>query len=113
MDTILSINRRLRDVIWVALFGILLSVPFVAVSAATAQTSITGLDFPGSAAVSGTMRFRFVRPDQNGLPIYGPSNAGVTYIWRAYPRRQGGYYTTLPRTMARTRTRGQTIRLEA
>ena len=68
--------------------------PLAAMSAANAQTTITGIDFPGSAAVSNTMRFRFVRPDQNGLPIYGPSNAGVTYIWRAHPRRQGGYYTT-------------------
>ena len=44
----------------------------------------TGLDFPGSAAVTGTMRFRFLNP----LPIYP-----ATYIWRAYPRRQAGYYT--------------------
>lgn len=43
-----------------------------------------GLDFPGSAAVSGTMRFRFLNP----LAIYP-----ATYIWRAYPRRQAGYYT--------------------
>lgn len=54
---------------------------------------MTGLDFPGSAAVATTMRFKFDRPDLNGLPIYGPSNAGVTYIWRAYPRQQSGYYT--------------------
>jgi len=45
---------------------------------------IAGLDFPGSAAVDTTMRFRFTSP----LPIYP-----ATYIWRAYPRRQAGYYT--------------------
>lgn len=43
-----------------------------------------GLDFPGSAGVRGTMRFRFTRP----LAIYP-----ATYIWRALPRRQSGYYT--------------------
>lgn len=53
----------------------------------------TGLDFPGSAAVSSTMRFKFVDPHTNGLPIYGPSGNGVTYIWRVYPRQQSGYYT--------------------
>jgi hypothetical protein len=58
-----------------------------------AQTAITGLDFPGSAAVSSTMRFKFANPQSNGLPIYGPNGAGVTYIWRAYPRQQAGYYT--------------------
>lgn len=43
-----------------------------------------GLDFPGSDAVTKTMRFRFLNP----LAIYP-----ATYIWRAYPRRQAGYYT--------------------
>jgi len=45
---------------------------------------ISGLDFPGSTAVSSTMRFRFLNP----LPIYP-----ATYIWQAYPRQQNGYYT--------------------
>jgi len=44
----------------------------------------TGLDFPGSSEVKTTMRFRFLNP----LPIYP-----ATYIWRAFPRRQSGYYT--------------------
>jgi hypothetical protein len=60
---------------------------------ALAQGAVTGLDFPGSAAVSTTMRFKFVNPHTNGLPIYGPGGNGVTYIWRAYPRQQAGYYT--------------------
>jgi hypothetical protein len=60
---------------------------------ALAQDAITGLDFPGSDAVSTTMRFKFVNPHTNGLPIYGPGGNGVTYIWRAYPRQQAGYYT--------------------
>ncbi len=45
---------------------------------------ITGLDFQGSAATSGTVRFRFTKP----LAIYP-----ATYIWRVYPRQQNGYYT--------------------
>jgi hypothetical protein len=44
----------------------------------------TGLDFPGSSAVRTTMRFRFPNP----LAIYP-----ATYLWRAFPRRQSGYYT--------------------
>jgi len=50
----------------------------------SATGAISGLNFPGSAAVSTTMRFRFLNP----LAIYP-----ATYIWRAYPRRQAGYYT--------------------
>jgi hypothetical protein len=43
-----------------------------------------GLEFPGSDDVDTTMRFRFDDP----LAIYP-----ATYIWRAYPRRQTGYFT--------------------
>lgn len=53
-------------------------------AAARPAAKISGLDFPGSAAVTTTMRFRFLNP----LPIYP-----ATYIWRAYPRQQAGYYT--------------------
>ncbi len=56
--------------------------------------AITGLDFPGSGGVIKTMRFKFTNPHLNGLPIYGTGGAGVTYIWRVYPRHQDGYYTT-------------------
>lgn len=66
-----------------------------------AAQPVTGLDFPGSAAVTSapsasaprTMRFKFADPHLNGLPIYGPRGAGITYIWRALPRQQAGYYT--------------------
>ncbi len=57
-------------------------------------SAITGLDFPGSAGVTTTMRFKFTNPQNNGLPIYGPGGNGVTYIWRAYPRFQPYYFTT-------------------
>lgn len=59
-----------------------------------APTAQTGLDFPGSAGVSTTMRFEFPDPQLKGLPIWGPNGRGVTYIWRTYPRQQNGYYTT-------------------
>jgi hypothetical protein len=45
---------------------------------------VTGLDFPGSAAVATTMRFRFLNP---------PAIYPATYIWRAFPRQQDGFYT--------------------
>lgn len=44
-----------------------------------------GLDFPGSAATTGTVRFRFTNP----LDMYP-----ATYIWRIYLRSQPEYYTT-------------------
>jgi len=45
----------------------------------------SGLDFQGSASSARTVRFRFKKP----LRIYP-----ATYLWRAFPRRQSGYYTT-------------------
>jgi hypothetical protein len=63
------------------------------VSAELNAAPITGLNFPGSAAVRTTMRFKFSNPHNNGLPIYGVDGGGITYIWRAYPRHQHGYYT--------------------
>ena len=54
--------------------------------------AISGLDFPGNDV--GTVRFRFTNPHTNGLPIWGQSGTGVTYIWKAYPRQQSEYYTT-------------------
>ena len=44
-----------------------------------------GLDFPGSDATTGTIRFEFTSP----LSIYP-----ATYIWKVMPRQQDGYYTT-------------------
>ena len=46
---------------------------------------LTGLDFPGNVAVTTTMRFEFTSP----FAAYP-----ATYIWRAYPREQAGYYTS-------------------
>jgi hypothetical protein len=62
------------------------------VEAPKAQTGIAGLDFPGNGS---TVRFRWMNPQNIELPIYGPNGRGVTYIWRAYPRQQASYYTTL------------------
>jgi hypothetical protein len=45
----------------------------------------TGLDFRGNASTTATLRFRFTNP----LAIYP-----ATYIWKLFPRRQAGYYTT-------------------
>lgn len=57
----------------------------VAASPFPRDTLERGLDFPGSAATEGTVRFRFTNP----LPIYP-----ATYIWRYLPRSQASYYTT-------------------
>ena len=52
---------------------------------ATVTAIMTGLDFPGNVAVTTTMRFEFTSP----FAAYP-----ATYIWRAYPREQAGYYTS-------------------
>lgn len=49
-----------------------------------ARTPTQALNFPGSAGVRRTMRFRFLAP----LKPYP-----ATYIWRVFPRQQSGYYT--------------------
>ena len=56
----------------------------------------TGLEFPRNDQVPDgeTVRFKFTNPHQNGLPIYGPGGAGVTYIFKVRPKQQTGYYTT-------------------
>lgn len=56
----------------------------------------TGLIFPGNDAVvdGETFAFKWQDPHSIGLPIYGPSGRGVTYLWRYFPVQQPGYYTT-------------------
>lgn len=60
-----------------------LALPAVGQAQPTSRL-LKGLDFPGSAGVRQTMRFRF----RNPLAIYP-----ATYLWWALPRRQAGYYT--------------------
>lgn len=54
------------------------------------------IEFPSN--VSGTSNssdygvIQFANPDDNGLPITGPSNAGITVIRRVKPVQQTGYY---------------------
>lgn len=56
----------------------------------------TGLEFPRNGQIPDgqTVRFKFTDPHLNGLPIYGPSGAGVTYVFKVRPKQQTGYYTT-------------------
>lgn len=53
-----------------------------------------GLRFPsnGESPASAAVIIRFSDPQSNGLPIWGPSNAGVTVLWRTYYRQHAGYY---------------------
>ncbi len=63
----------------------------------TAHSADTGLDFPsnGDAPSSAFVAFQFLNPQNAGLPMWGPSNQGVTYIWKYRPRQQAGYYVTM------------------
>lgn len=57
------------------------------------------LDFPsnvtGADRLAPFVALQFDDPHLNGLPFAGPSNAGVTYLWRVNLRQQTGYYVTL------------------
>lgn len=46
----------------------------------------------GSSTSSSYGVIEFADPDDNGLPILGPSNAGVTILRRIKPVQQTGYY---------------------
>lgn len=58
----------------------------------------TGLDFPSNPEPAGSsgpfVAFQFLDPQAKGLPIWGPGDAGVTYLWKIKPRQQSGYYAT-------------------
>jgi hypothetical protein len=84
--------RENRQDLWRIAFMILIGLWFDLTIQVGKAAAISGLDFPGTAAE--TMRFKFNNPQDNGLPIYGPSGNGVTYIWRVYPRQKAGFYTT-------------------
>jgi hypothetical protein len=62
-----------------------------------AAKAATGLDFPsnGDSPSGAFVAFQFLNPQNNGLPMWGPSNQGVTYIWKYRPRQQSGYYVTM------------------
>jgi hypothetical protein len=61
----------------------------------TGSVSRTGLDFPSNNNGSNAfVAFQFANPQNNGLPMWGPNNAGTTYIWKIRPRQQTGYYVT-------------------
>ena len=66
------------------------------ISVVSAPT-ITGLNFPsnGDSPSTAFVAFQFLNPQNQGLPIWGPNGAGVTYIWKYKPRQQLGYYVTL------------------
>jgi hypothetical protein len=61
--------------------------------AASSRANAHRADF-GSAAVANTRALPhdavLFESHPNGLPIYGPGNAGVTYVWRAYPVSRTG-----------------------
>lgn len=54
------------------------------------------LEFPsnGDSPSDAFVALQFLNPHSNGLPIWGPGNAGTTWIWRYKPVQQDGYYVT-------------------
>jgi hypothetical protein len=59
-------------------------------------SALQGLSFPsnGDAPADAFVAFQFANPQNNGLPLWGPSGQGATYMWKYRPRQQNGYYVT-------------------
>lgn len=57
---------------------------------------INGLEFPsnGDEPEDAFVAFQFDNPQNDGLPIWGPGDNGVTWIWEYKPLQQSGYYVT-------------------
>jgi hypothetical protein len=49
----------------------------------------------GADQSAALVAFRYLNPHSNGLPFCGPSDQGVTYMWRYRPAQQEGYYVTM------------------
>ncbi len=58
--------------------------------------TVNGLQFPanGDSPINAFIAFQFLNPQDDGLPIWGPSHQGVTWIWQYKPYQQAGYYVT-------------------
>lgn len=55
-----------------------------------------GLNFPSNGdSPSAFVAMQYANPHTNGLPIWGPSGAGTTFIWKVRPRQHTGYYQTV------------------
>jgi hypothetical protein len=49
----------------------------------------------GADQAAPLIAFRYLNPHTNGLPFCGPSDQGVTYMWRYRPTQQEGYYVVM------------------
>lgn len=80
-----------------ATWMLVLLVLFVFEFAPKSALADTGLDFPsnGDSPANAFVAFQFLNPQNDGLPMWGPNDAGVTYIWKYRPRQQDGYYVTM------------------
>jgi hypothetical protein len=67
-------------------------------SAAADTGNGNGLLFPSNVSGSDTaapfVALQFDAPHLDGLPLWGPSGQGTTWIWRYKPTQQTGYYVT-------------------
>jgi hypothetical protein len=72
------------------------AVLFLVAGLGHAAFADTGLNFPsnGDAPADAFVAFQFDNPQNNGLPLWGPSGQGATYMWKYRPRQQNGYYVT-------------------
>ena len=59
---------------------------------------LNALRFLGSDETSSSIvsALRHDRPDQHGLPLWGPSDQGWTSIWEYMPMEQGGFFGGFP-----------------
>lgn len=57
---------------------------------------LSGLRFPSNdeAPAAPFVAIQFDAPQNNGLPLWGPSGQGTTWIWEIIPRQHTGFYVT-------------------
>lgn len=74
------------------MWGLLVSL--ILVGAPPSPPAAKGWNFPsnGDSPSGAFVAFQFANPQSNGLPFKGPSNQGVTFLWKYMPRQQAGYY---------------------
>jgi hypothetical protein len=68
----------------------------ISISAAQPPSDLYGLQWPSNNYETNALTLAYIlNPQTDGMPIWGPSGNGATYIWEYKPVQQAGYYAVL------------------
>ena len=68
----------------------------ISIAPAQAATALYGLQWPSNNYETNALTLAYIlNPQNDGMPIWGPSGNGATYIWEYKPIQQAGYYAVL------------------